>query len=74
MAVEILRQSVSIAAGKGWKSGSLDVKANYLQATGFKREIYVRPPWKREMIPTFGNLKTRRMIWRTATSLVSHRL
>jgi Reverse transcriptase (RNA-dependent DNA polymerase) len=44
MAVEILRLIVSIAAEKGWKLGSLDVKAAYLQAAGFQREIYVRPP------------------------------
>jgi Reverse transcriptase (RNA-dependent DNA polymerase) len=44
MAADILRLIVSIAAETGWKLGSLDVKPAYLQAAGFKREIYVRPP------------------------------
>jgi hypothetical protein len=44
MAVEELRLIVSIAMERGWRLGSLDVKASYFQDIGFKREIYVRPP------------------------------
>jgi Reverse transcriptase (RNA-dependent DNA polymerase) len=42
MAVEVLRIVVSIAVERGWRLGSLDVKAAYLQAMGFNREICVR--------------------------------
>jgi Reverse transcriptase (RNA-dependent DNA polymerase) len=44
MAVEVLRLIVSIAVEKDWGLGSMDVKDAYLQATGFNREINVRPP------------------------------
>jgi Reverse transcriptase (RNA-dependent DNA polymerase) len=44
MSVDVLRIIVSIAVEIGWRLGSLDVKAAYLQAMGFSREIYVRPP------------------------------
>jgi Reverse transcriptase (RNA-dependent DNA polymerase) len=48
MAVEVLRIVVSIAVERGWRLGSLDIKAAYLQAIGLNREIHVRPP-KEEM-------------------------
>jgi Reverse transcriptase (RNA-dependent DNA polymerase) len=44
ISVEVLRMIVSIAVENQWRIGSLDVKAAYLQATGFNRIIYVRPP------------------------------
>jgi Reverse transcriptase (RNA-dependent DNA polymerase) len=44
MSFKVLRQIFSISVEKNWRLGSLDVKAAYLQATGFNREIYVRPP------------------------------
>jgi hypothetical protein len=35
---------MSIEAERGWSFGSLDIKAAYLQAEDFIREIYVTPP------------------------------
>jgi hypothetical protein len=37
--VEVMRLVVSVAAECGWRLGSFDIKAVYLQATGFDREI-----------------------------------
>jgi hypothetical protein len=42
--VEVLRMIVSIAVENQWRIGSLDVKAAYMQATEYKRIIYVHPP------------------------------
>jgi Reverse transcriptase (RNA-dependent DNA polymerase) len=44
MSVEILRLIISLAVENDWRLGSIDIKAAYLQATGFNREIFVRPP------------------------------
>jgi hypothetical protein len=44
MSVTVLRLFLSIATENDWRVGSLDIKAAYLQANGFSREIYVRPP------------------------------
>jgi hypothetical protein len=41
---DAFRMMISIAAERGWSLGSLDIKAVYLQAEDFNREIYVTPP------------------------------
>jgi hypothetical protein len=46
---------VAIAVENQWRIGSLDVKAEYLQATGFNRIIYVRPPKEDQDRKTYGN-------------------
>jgi Reverse transcriptase (RNA-dependent DNA polymerase) len=83
MSVEILRLIVSIAVENNWKIGSLDVKAAYLQATGFNRKIYVRPPkeerdsnnvWRLEK-PAYGLADSGRLWFLTAfRALESHGL
>ena len=74
MSVEVLRMIVSIAVENQWRIGSLDVKAAYLQATGFNRIIYVRPPkedqdsnnlWKLEK-PAYGLADSGRLWFLTA--------
>ena len=42
--MEILRLVLSISVEMGWEIGSMDAVAAYLQALGFAREIFVRPP------------------------------
>lgn len=42
--LDIMRILISIAAQKGWGIHKMDVKTAYLQARGFNRTIYVRPP------------------------------
>lgn len=42
--VEVLRLVLSTTAEFGWEIGQIDIKAAYLQATGFSRVIYTRPP------------------------------
>lgn len=44
MNFETFRLVLSIAAEKHWQIGQMDVKAAYLQAQGFNRDIYVKPP------------------------------
>jgi hypothetical protein len=44
MSFEAMCLIISIAAERKWRIGTPDVKAAYLQATGFCRKIYVRPP------------------------------
>jgi Reverse transcriptase (RNA-dependent DNA polymerase) len=44
MSTEVMRLLISVVAERGWRIGSLDVKAAYLQADGFNRDIFVRPP------------------------------
>jgi hypothetical protein len=65
LTVEVLRIIVSIAVERGWRLGSLDVKAAYLQAMGFNRELYVGPnkegnekthAWRLENPPDSGIL------------------
>jgi hypothetical protein len=83
MSVEVLRMIVSIAVENQWRIGSLDVKAAYLQATGFNRIIYVRPPkedqdrnnlWKLEK-PAYGLADSGRLWFLTAfRALESHGL
>jgi Reverse transcriptase (RNA-dependent DNA polymerase) len=63
MSVEILRLLVSIAAERGWRLGSLDIKAAYLQAAGFDREIFVRPPRKRPIPITYGSCGSQPTDW-----------
>ncbi len=41
---DIFRLVLSLAAEHAWQLGMMDVKAAYLQAKVFEREIYVRPP------------------------------
>jgi Reverse transcriptase (RNA-dependent DNA polymerase) len=44
MAVEIFRFLISIAAERGWTLASLVIKAAYLQAEGYNRLVFVKPP------------------------------
>jgi Reverse transcriptase (RNA-dependent DNA polymerase) len=44
MSVEVMRILISIAVEYGWRIGSSDVKADYLYADVFHRDIYVRSP------------------------------
>ena len=39
-----VRVMLSIAAGKGWKIRSLDVKAAFLQGKTIEREVFLQPP------------------------------
>jgi Reverse transcriptase (RNA-dependent DNA polymerase) len=83
MSVEIMRLLVSIAAERGWRLGSLDIKAAYLQATGFDRQIFVRPPkeeadslhlWQLEK-PAYGLVESGRLWFLTAfKALEAHEL
>jgi len=41
---ELFRLVISIATEKKWEQGEMDITAAFLQARGFDREIYVRPP------------------------------
>ncbi len=44
MNVEVFRLVFSLAVEFSWKICEMDIKAAYLQAQGFERDIYVRPP------------------------------
>ena len=44
MRPELLRLACSLAAEKRWTIAQIDIKSAYLQADGYNREIYVRPP------------------------------
>eukprot|EP00171_Calliarthron_tuberculosum_P001417 IDg1417t1 len=44
MNFEVFRLILSFAAERKWTLGEMDVKAAYLQAKGFERDIYVHPP------------------------------
>jgi hypothetical protein len=74
MSVEVMRLLLSIAVEHGWRIGSLDVKAAYLQADGFNRDIFVRPPreeadsrhlWRLEK-PAYGIVESGRLWFLTA--------
>jgi Reverse transcriptase (RNA-dependent DNA polymerase) len=83
MSVEVMRLLVSMAAERGWRLGSLDIKAAYLQASGFDREIFVRPPkeeadsihlWQLEK-PAYGLVESGRLWFLTAfKALEAHEL
>lgn len=44
MNVEIFRMVFSISTEFKWKTCEMDLKTAFLQAKGFEREVYVRPP------------------------------
>jgi len=44
MSEEVFRLIMSLAAEYKWTIGEMDITAAYLQAKGFEREIFVRPP------------------------------
>lgn len=44
MNMPIFRLLLSVATQKQWDIGEMEVTAAFLQAKGFSREIYVRPP------------------------------
>jgi len=44
MSEEVFRLIMSLAAEFKWTIGEMDITAAYLQAKGFERQIYVRPP------------------------------
>ena len=48
MLMEVFRIVISIGVEKIWDIGSMDVRAAFLQANGFNRTIYVRPPREEE--------------------------
>eukprot|EP00171_Calliarthron_tuberculosum_P022319 IDg22319t1 len=41
---EVFRLVLSISVEMGWPIGEMDIAAAYLQALGFTREIYMKPP------------------------------
>ena len=51
MNLNCLRLMISLAVERGWEIRKMDVKTAYLQARGFNRTIYVRPP-REENDPT----------------------
>jgi hypothetical protein len=83
MSVEVMRLLISISAERRWRLGSLDVKAAYLQADGFNRDIFVRPPreeadvnhlWRLEK-PAYGIVESGRLWFLTAfRALEGHKL
>ena len=48
MLMEVFRITISIRVEKSWDIGSMDIRAAFLQANGFNRSIYVRPPREEE--------------------------
>lgn len=46
--LEIFRLLSSVASERKWAVGEMDIKAAYLQARAFERDIYVRSPRKQE--------------------------
>jgi hypothetical protein len=79
----MLRLLISVAAERGWRLGSLNVKAAYLQAAGFNINIFVRPPaeesdalheWQLQK-PAYGLVEIRRLWFLTAfKALEAHEL
>lgn len=49
--LDCLRLIISLAVEHGWKFKKMDVKTAHIQANGFKRTIFVRPP-RDEIDPT----------------------
>lgn len=82
--LEIFRLVLSIAAEHAWELGQMDITAAFLQASGFDREVYVRPPkeandatglWKLQAA-AYGLVNSGRLWYRTSDyALVSeHKL
>lgn len=42
--LEMFRIVLSVAAEHSWILGQMDIKTAYLQACGFQRDLYVKPP------------------------------
>lgn len=72
--LEIFRIVLSLAAENGWVLGQMDVRAAFLQARGFFRTIYVRPPkeekdsaslWKL-LASAYGLVESGRLWYRTS--------
>jgi Reverse transcriptase (RNA-dependent DNA polymerase) len=55
MSLDAFRMMLSIAAGRGWSLGSLDIKEAYLQAEDFNREIYLTLLEKKLKMILFGD-------------------
>lgn len=76
MLMEIFRLVVSIGVEHRWDIGSMDVRAAFLQADGFSRTIFVRPPreeqqphvlWKL-LSPAYGLVDSGRLWYLTSNA------
>ena len=56
MLMEVFRIAISIGVEKSWDIGSIDMRAVFLQANGFNRSIYERPPREEEQPKTISKL------------------
>lgn len=70
LSLDAMRIVISLAVERQWRIKKMDVKSAYLQAKGFDRDIYVRPPreehddtffWKLA-VPAYG-LKDSGRLW-----------
>jgi len=76
MLMEIFRLVISIGVEKHWDIGSMDVRAAFLQADGFKRTIFVRPPreqsqpnvYWRLLAPAYGLVDSGRLWYLTSNA------
>lgn len=76
MLMEVFRLVISVGVEQHWEIGSMDVRAAFLQADGFSRSIYVRPPreegqknvlWKL-LAPAYGLVDSGRLWYLTSNS------
>lgn len=72
--LDTFRLVLSIAAEHAWVLGQMDIKTAFLQAKGFDRDVYVRPPkeaddksryWKL-LAPAYGLTDSGRLWYRTS--------
>lgn len=77
--IDSMRLLLSIAAEHRWKVYKMDVKSAYLQAKGFGRNIYVRPPreendstglWKL-LVPAYGLTDSGRLWYLTSYEVLT---
>lgn len=79
--LDSMRLLLSLAAENRWRVRKMDVKSAYLQAKGFKRDIFVRPPreendsaglWKL-LVPAYGLTDSGRLWYLTSyEALTTH--
>lgn len=70
---DVFRLTLSIAAEKGWRICQMDAEAAFLQARGFSRTVYVRPPKEADdpaglwllLAPAYGLSDSGRLWYRT---------
>lgn len=79
--LDSMRLLLSIAAERRWTVRKMDVKSAYLQAKGFTRDIYVRPPreendvdglWKL-LVPAYGLTDSGRLWYLTSYEALTTR-